>query len=177
MAATGGLGGRVSAAGVSAAQWLRAAAGLQRGEYCAMLAHNSTGYLAISLGAMSLGAISLNLNWRMPDATTKILLEDLKAKVLVASKPFRATATAMHQKLGIKMVLIESICSEQGAPFEPPQPDHAASLSAEIASEVRCRGVAKGVRVCACADGGGLRGACLLGGSAAIPHPVRCVAP
>ena len=73
----------------------------------------------------------------MPDATTKVLLEDLKAKVLVASKPFRATATEVHQKLGIKMVLIESICSELGSPFEPPQPDHAASLSAEIAAEVR----------------------------------------
>ena len=121
---------------LSAAQWLRAAAGLQRGEYCAMLAHNSAGYLAISLGAMALGAVSLNLNWRQPEATTRTLLEDLKPKVLVASRPFKATASAMHRTLGIKMVLVESICSEDGPPFEPPQPDHAANLSAEIATDV-----------------------------------------
>lgn len=121
---------------LSAAHWLRAAASLTKGDYCAMLAHNSAGYLAISLGAMAVGAISLNLNWRQPEETTQLLLSDLKPKVLVASLPFKSCAMAMHASLGVKMVLIESICSAEGAPFEPPHPEHAESLRGFIMKEV-----------------------------------------
>ena len=117
---------------LSGAQWLRAAVGLQQGDFCAMLAHNSAAYLSISFGAMALGAISLNLNWRQPDSTTRTLLEDLGPKVLVASKPFKATATAMHKAVGIKMVLLESICSPTGLPFQPPAPAEATALREEI---------------------------------------------
>ena len=119
---------------LSGAQWLRAATGLQRGEYCAMLAHNSVAYLSVSLGAMALGAISLNLNWRQPDSTTRTLLEDLSPKVLVASKPFKGLATTLHRTLGIKMVLLESICSTSGLPLQPPPDADAEQLRREIRS-------------------------------------------
>ncbi|KAL3900984.1 MAG: hypothetical protein SGPRY_012357, partial [Prymnesium sp.] len=36
---------------LSAAIYLRAAVGLRKGDYCALLAHNSAAYLAVSLGA------------------------------------------------------------------------------------------------------------------------------
>lgn len=90
-----------------------------------MLAHNSVGYLCISLGAMCLGAVSLNLNWRQPTATTRKLLTDLSSftliRVLVASKPFKETAQEMHRELGIQLLLIESVCApEPDLPFPPP---------------------------------------------------------
>ena len=109
---------------LSAALWLSGAVGLQRGEGCAMLAHNSIGYLCISLGAMCLGAVSLNLNWRQPSSTTRTLLSDLSGftliRVIVASKPFKETAQEMHRELGINLLLIEGVCApEPDLPFPP----------------------------------------------------------
>jgi acyl-CoA synthetase (AMP-forming)/AMP-acid ligase II len=46
-------------------------------------AANSVAYLAVSLGAMSLGAGSVNLNWRSPTATNRLLVDDLLPKCLV----------------------------------------------------------------------------------------------
>ena len=50
---------------LAAALWLRDGIGLTEGECCALLAPNSVAYLSFSLGAMSLGAVSINLNWRI----------------------------------------------------------------------------------------------------------------
>ena len=120
---------------MSAAVWLRSGANLQHGDYCAMLAHNSLGYLSISLGAMALGATSLNLNWRQPPSVTQTLLSDLTCKVLVASRPFKATAQEMHTKVGIRMFLIESICAAAPSlPFPPPSVEDAADIGQSIAA-------------------------------------------
>ena len=67
---------------LAAAHWLRIACDLVRGDYCALLAHNSVAYLALSLGAMAVGATSINLNWRNARKVTEVLIGDLRPRVL-----------------------------------------------------------------------------------------------
>lgn len=128
---------QLSSSMLSAALWLRAAVGLRRGDYCALLAHNSAAYVSVTLGAMSLGATSLHLNWRQPEATNTILVTDLNPRVIVASKPFKQAAVRMHERTGVKMVMLESICSHEGPPFPPCHPEDAAALRETIVKEVR----------------------------------------
>ena len=67
---------------LSAALWLRDGMGIVNGDYVAMLAGNSLAYLAISFGAMCNGAVSINLNWRNPEETSKRLVSNLKPALL-----------------------------------------------------------------------------------------------
>lgn len=119
---------------LAGAMWLRVGASVRRGDRVAMLAPNSVAYLALSFGAMCLGAVSLNLNWRQPPATTQTLLEGLRAKALVAAQPFTATAQELHRKIPrIKLVLIEAVCAAPPAlPFACPADSDTAALTAEV---------------------------------------------
>ena len=95
--------------------------GVVAGDRVAFFAHNSAAYVALSLGAMALGATSVNLNWRLADAVNQQLVGDLKPRVLIASAGFKAAAQKMHRALGVEMMLIESICADD-VPFAPPSP-------------------------------------------------------
>ena len=119
---------------LAAALWLRDGIGLTEGEYCALLAPNSVAYLSFSLGAMSLGAVSINLNWRNPSEVNERLLANLKPSILVAGAPFRAEATAAHSKLGIRIALLEAVCNMDCTclPFEPPPLAAAEEMHAAI---------------------------------------------
>ena len=95
---------------LAGAHWLRVTAALEPEDYCAFLAHNSIAYLALSFGAMALGATSVNLNWRNSLSVTTVLVKDLKPRVLLASRPFKDDANSINRQLGTQIVLIESIC-------------------------------------------------------------------
>ena len=94
----------LSAYMISAASFLRYDCNLRAGDRCAMLAHNSVAYLSTSLGAMALGAVSLNLNWRQPVATTRTLLKGLAPPLLCASDPFIGDAESLSEELSIRLV-------------------------------------------------------------------------
>ena len=68
--------------------WHRRTGLRARGAF-ALLAHNSVSYVALSLGATAVGALSVHLNWRLPAGTTALLLEALdRPVVLLASQLF-----------------------------------------------------------------------------------------
>ena len=80
---------------LTTAQRLREEHDVKAGDYAAMLAHNSVTYLGVSFGVMTLGGVSLNLNYRQPVATTRQLLQGLTPRVLCCSAPFEADAQAL----------------------------------------------------------------------------------
>lgn len=88
---------------LDAAVYLRRGCSLAAGEYCAMLAPNSVAYLSLSLGAMAVGAVSINLNWRQPAATTRTLLEGLAPRLVCAADPFIADAQAACDALSLRL--------------------------------------------------------------------------
>jgi acyl-CoA synthetase (AMP-forming)/AMP-acid ligase II len=71
-----------------AGSWLQSY-GLKEHDFCAILAQNSLRYLCVSFGAMSLGAISMNLNWQQPIETTCCLLERHRVRVLCTCAHFQ----------------------------------------------------------------------------------------
>ena len=123
---------------IAAALFLRDGIGITAGDYVALLAPNSVAYLSFSLGAMCLGAISINLNWRNPAEVNERLLQNLQPRLLLAGTPFRAEATAAHSKLGIRVALLESVCNMDGIslPFEPPPSAAAEEMTAAILSRL-----------------------------------------
>jgi len=76
-----------------AGSWLKLH-GLQKENYCAILAHNSLPYLYVSFGAMSIGAVSMNLNWQQPSETNYLLLQKHNVQILCTSVHFDVHATA-----------------------------------------------------------------------------------
>ena len=80
---------------LAAATFLEEVCGVVSGDHVALLAHNSVAYLCMALGAMTLGAITVHLDWRRPLATTRALLEGIQPKLLCASDPFTADAGAL----------------------------------------------------------------------------------
>ena len=67
---------------VCAAAKLQSKYGIGRGDRCAILSHNSTEYLALSLGIMRCRGVSVNLNWRSPAAQLVELVEKCKCTIL-----------------------------------------------------------------------------------------------
>eukprot|EP00966_Prymnesium_polylepis_P015791 364654-Prymnesium_polylepis.1 len=82
---------------VSAALLLRKKAGLGLGDDMALSAHNSVAYVAVSLGAMSIGAVCVHLNWRLPDEVNAGLVKDLGCKALLHSRAFKKVATSTRR--------------------------------------------------------------------------------
>ena len=121
---------------IAAALWLRDGVGIGAGESVALLAGNSVAYLSVSFGAMAIGAVSLNLNWRQPADVTEALLGSLKPALLVASAEHRAVASRCHRATGVRMALLETICCvEQGSlPFRPPPADEAEAVRSQVRS-------------------------------------------
>ena len=99
---------------VDAASWLRSE-GLRNGEYCGLLAHNSPSYVAISLGAMQLGAVSVNLNWMQPSSVHKALLVGLGARLLCVSDGFqKAASEGVLPIAGLKPLRVEDLARQRG---------------------------------------------------------------
>ncbi len=96
---------------VAAAYWLRQEMGVGDGGRVAMLAPNSVGYVAISLGAMAVGAASVNLNWRQPAETNERLIAQLRPALLVASSEHRAIAASVHRGAGVRVAHLEAVCA------------------------------------------------------------------
>ena len=118
---------------LAAASWL-GGLGVGAGDYCALLAHNSVAFLAITFGAMARGATSIHLNWRNPRDINTVLVRDLDARLLVASKPFQHDAQAIHAAVGTRLMLIESVCN---AADELPFAALPEAQAAELADEVQ----------------------------------------
>ena len=120
---------------IVAALWLRDGIGLSAGEYIAMLAPNSIAYLSFSLGAMCIGATSINLNWRNPPEVNERLLADLQPRIVIAGNPFRAEAAAIHTKLGLRIALLEAVCNMDCAslPFDPAPHAPSEEIKASVA--------------------------------------------
>ena len=122
---------------ITAALWLcDGPSQVRAGDYVALLAHNSVAYLAFSLGAMSLGAVSVNLNWRQSAEITAQLLGGLQPRLLLASSHFHDQAREAHTSLGIQIAILESICNtDPGAlPFAPADAPAAQRIEAGIAA-------------------------------------------
>ena len=105
----------------SAAGFLAHVSGLQRGDRCALHSHNNVAYVCASLGAMELGATSVNLSWRQPDNVNLELLAGLGAKLLLASRALSALAERAQRELpSVRVMLFDSICAtplHQALPF------------------------------------------------------------
>jgi acyl-CoA synthetase (AMP-forming)/AMP-acid ligase II len=123
---------------LAAAHWLRESCGISPEQSCAFYAHNSVAYLALSFGTMALGARSVNLNWRNAVATNRVLVGDLQPRVLLFSVPYKSAATDIHNALGTRIVLIESICNGQPGqlPFDSASPALPSAAVAANASSV-----------------------------------------
>jgi acyl-CoA synthetase (AMP-forming)/AMP-acid ligase II len=125
---------------LAAAHWLSEVCSVSRGDYVAFYAHNSVAYLALSFGAMALGATSVNLNWRNVVVVNRVLVGDLKPHVLLYSLPFKSAATDIHSLLGTTTILIESISDAQPdrLPFDGAAPalpaDRIAASSSGVAA-------------------------------------------
>jgi len=119
---------------IAGALWLRGGMSVAKGEYVALLAGNSIAYLAISFGAMSIGAVSINLNWRNPPEVTKRLVTNLKPTVLVASAQYKEQSFALHTEVGVRVALLDTICSMEPdtLPFSRPSKADADALIADI---------------------------------------------
>jgi long-chain acyl-CoA synthetase len=112
---------------LGAASWLRSEVDVQHGSLVAMLTPNSIAYLSISLGAMALGAGSVNLNWRSPTSINKLLVDELAPKVVVTSSTFAVAATAVTASGRVRLAHLEQIW-----PFAHPSPSLAERLRTEI---------------------------------------------
>ena len=118
---------QLSAGVHSAAMFLQEVGGLVRGDYCALHSHNTVAYVCASLGAMELGASSVNLSWRQPDSVNLGLLASLHVRILLHSQDFSSLAElAAHDAHceGMRVMLFESICAtplHTVFPFAPVQ--------------------------------------------------------
>ena len=105
--------------------------GVVVGARVAMLAHNSVAYIAMSLGAMALGSVSVNLNWRMPKVTTCRLLSRFTPWVLCASNPWVEEARTLCASIAMHLV---HLVDPSSPPCDSLLPNHpaAADLIAKI---------------------------------------------
>jgi long-chain acyl-CoA synthetase len=76
-----------------------ASLGLQRGDRVALLDFNSAEYLETYYAAAQAGFIFVPLNSRLAAPELKYILNDCRANVLIASKPFFATLEALRGQL------------------------------------------------------------------------------
>jgi acyl-CoA synthetase (AMP-forming)/AMP-acid ligase II len=77
---------------------------------CAILAHNSEKYLAVSLGLMRSRAISVNLNWRSPVVNLTELVRKSECRFLFATAAFAATAQEIAAAVtSVEVVYFDSL--------------------------------------------------------------------
>jgi len=69
-----------------------AARGVGRGDVVALLAYNSTGFLATIFAANHLGAVAMPINWRLAGPELRFILEHSEARALVADGDLLALA-------------------------------------------------------------------------------------
>ena len=96
----------------AASSMLQHTFGLMPGDQCVLHSHNSIAYVCAALGAMEISATAVNLNWRLPDDINVQLLEQIDAKLLLASKHFGTLAKRVQQEQpGVHVVFFENICA------------------------------------------------------------------
>lgn len=122
---------------VAAAALALSESGLASGARFGMCAHNSVAYAAVALGGMSLGAVSVNLNWRQPEPLNVRLLRDLEVRLLIHDEPFEQLAAAAVRLIGYQSLLtlqLEAVCSMDRLRFAPPSEErYRAVVAAEAA--------------------------------------------
>lgn len=59
------------------------------------LSHTQVAYVSFSLGAMTLGAAAVHLNWQQPAATNELLLQELHVPLLLCSASFKVQVRAL----------------------------------------------------------------------------------
>jgi acyl-CoA synthetase (AMP-forming)/AMP-acid ligase II len=140
---------------LSAATYLDRACGVGSGDHVALLAHNSVAYLCMALGAMTLGASSVHLNWRLPLATTLTLLEGMRPRILCASDPFLEDAGSLCAALPcMRLVALPS-------PSAPPCPEIGQQDAVKLAATLldpRLNSRAAGAKVASVFVAGGSTG-------------------
>ena len=94
--------GELAARVHAAAFFLQEQLCVKPGNYVALLAHNSSWYVSVSLGTMSIGATALHLNWRQPVSTHLDLIAGLQPRVIFASEPFLAHAPELCAAAGVQ---------------------------------------------------------------------------
>eukprot|EP00966_Prymnesium_polylepis_P195290 4526742-Prymnesium_polylepis.1 len=109
---------------------------LGSGSLFGMWAHNSVAYVAVSLGGMALGAVSVNVNWRMQEETNFKLLESLDVTLLLHDGPFRRAARSAERRIPrLKVLQIEAFCRtplSDTLPFSAPAFGQPEDLLAEV---------------------------------------------
>jgi long-subunit acyl-CoA synthetase (AMP-forming) len=109
---------------ISAADLLQANYGIKRGDHCAILSHNSTEYLALSIGIMRSQAVSVNLNWRSPAANLVQLVEKSKCTIVFATHHFeevaQVLAACVHVVYIEDMELHKPVTSDRSRKFTIP---------------------------------------------------------
>jgi acyl-CoA synthetase (AMP-forming)/AMP-acid ligase II len=94
----------------SAADSLQRNYGVAHGDHCAILSHNSTDYLVLSIGIMQCRAVSFHLNWRSPASQLLELVRKSKCTMLFATHHFQEQATAIAAGVeALRVVYVEDM--------------------------------------------------------------------
>jgi acyl-CoA synthetase (AMP-forming)/AMP-acid ligase II len=84
--------------------------GVQVHDRCAILAHNSEMYLAVSFGVMRARAVSVNLNWRSPACNLSELAQKSECTVLFSSRAFQDVAQTIASNIvGLRVVFLDDL--------------------------------------------------------------------
>jgi acyl-CoA synthetase (AMP-forming)/AMP-acid ligase II len=119
---------------LATAALLRDEAHVTAGSRVAVLAPNSVAYICFVFGTMALGAASVHLDTRQPEATTRALLDGLHPRVLCAAEPHATSIRATCASLSLQLLPIANA-------HEPPcQPLATAAASILAASVERLDG-------------------------------------
>ena len=99
--------GELAALTDQAAQALRGL-GVEAEQRVALLMPDGIGFAATFFGALKLGAVAVPLNTRLPAKDLRFILDDSRAKVMVAD---RALAAALGDTLRVKVLTFEELVS------------------------------------------------------------------
>jgi len=93
-----------------AANFLREACGVEKGDRVSILAHNSVAYVDLLFGVAKIGAILAPLNWRLTSRELTYIVNDCLPKVLIVGPEFVSVYNAMKDS-----IKVEHLISIEGA--------------------------------------------------------------
>ncbi|MFQ5435126.1 MAG: AMP-binding protein, partial [Anaerolineae bacterium] len=81
------------------AEFLQDIWGIQKGDRVALLAHNSSDYMAIKYGCAKIGAILVCLNWRLAVPELAFIMRDSTPSALIYDPEFAEAALALANQI------------------------------------------------------------------------------
>ncbi len=117
------------------ANWLRAVAGVQRGDRVGMLALNGVEFLDAFFACGKLGAIFVPYNWRSHWRELVDLIEVTQPKALIYSDDFKANVAEIEH-VNTQHAIRNTLLSSSRRLRHPQQ----SALRSDVASQQRCAG-------------------------------------